>query len=117
MAENLAGSMSLRDYVESKGATSQHKIIECVNQETGEVFKQVGFFIDKEYEEGERNQYVFLSFSKGLSRDHQLTESFLNEYARELRVVETTSTSGRVSATMYLPGDGSRTSKLQNLAW
>lgn len=117
MAEHLENSMSLQDYVSRKGATSQYKIIECVNQNTGEVFKQVGFFIDRNYGEGERNQYVFLSFSKGLSRDHQLTEAFLIEHAKELRVVETTSTSGRVSATMYLPGDGSRTSRLKDLAW
>lgn len=117
MAEHLENSMALQDYVSKKGATSKYKIIECVNQTSGEVFKQVGFFIDRNYAEGEKNQYVFLSFSKGLSRDHKLTDAFLQEHVHELRVIETTSTDGRVSATMYLPGDGSRTSKLKDLAW
>lgn len=117
MATNhLEGSMSLRDYVTRKGATSKYKIVECKAKD-GTIFKQVGFFKDEDYAEGEANRYVFTGLSKQLSRKHQLTDSFLREYASELRVVETTSEDGRVSATMYLPRDGSRTSNLQDLEW
>ena len=115
-SENLAGSMSLQSYVEKKGASSKYKIIECMASD-GTIFSQVGFFIDKNYNEGEKNQYVFLTLSKALSKKHHLTDSFIREYAKDLRVVETTSAEGRVSATMYLPGDGSRTSNLHDLAW
>lgn len=117
MVTHLENSMSLQDYVSRKGATSQYKIVECVNQSTGDVFRQVGFFIDRKYSEGEKNQYVFIAMSKGLARDHKLTDAFLAENAKDLRVVETTSAEGRTSATMYLPGDGSRTSRLKDLAW
>lgn len=113
---HLNGSMSMRDYVASKGATSEYKIFECKAQD-GTIFKQVGFFIDKDYQEGEKNEYCFLTMSKQLSRDYALTDSFLQSHASELRVIETTSDEGRTSATMYLPGDGSRTSKLHSLIW
>lgn len=118
MATNhLEGSMSLRDYVNHKGGTSKYKIIDC-KAEDGTIFKQAGFFLDEDYDEGEANRYVFVSMSKQLSRKHNLTDSFLREHASELRVVETRSLKdGRVSATMYLPGDGSRTSNLQDLEW
>lgn len=117
MATNhLEGSMSLRDYVTSQGATSAHKIFDC-KAEDGTVFQQVGFFKDEDYAEGEKNKYLFLTLSKALSSKHKLTEDFLSSYAKELRVIETTSENGLKSATMYLPGDGSRTSNLFDLDW
>lgn len=117
MATNhLNGSMSLRDYVTRKGGISKYKIFDCKAAD-GTIFQQAGFFLDENYNEDEANRYVFVGLSKQLSKKHQLTDSFLRNYASELRVVETTSDGGRVSATMYLPGDGSRTSNLQDIEW